>query len=104
MWDAELERQRRLLYEAFVAGWQAGLAVRVTSPAVRAVVEQCFEMWLQEEVDERGVLGLPFRRRFDLPEPGRVPVQRRIADQERPPPQHKRTTGSPEDLEGSSPK
>jgi hypothetical protein len=82
MWDAEMERQRKLLYEAFIAGWQAGLAVRITSPAVRAVVESCFEMWLQEEVDERGVLGLPFRRRFDLPSPGRVPPQRRPEPEE----------------------
>ncbi len=90
MWDAEMERQRKLLYEAFVAGWQAGLAVRITNPAARAVVESCFEMWLHEEVDERGVLGLPFRRRFDLPSPGRVPVQRRAEVEESRRGQHKR--------------
>jgi hypothetical protein len=67
--DAELERQRRLLHEAFTAGWQAALAVKVTNPGVLAVIESCFELWLEEEVDERGVLGLPFRRRYDLPKP-----------------------------------
>lgn len=70
--DAELDRQRKLLQEAFTAGWQAALAVRVTSPGVLAVIESCFDLWLEEEVDERGVLGLPFKRRYDLPGPNRV--------------------------------
>jgi hypothetical protein len=63
------EHQRKILKEAFTAGWQAGLAVRLTSPEALAVVESCFEMWLEEEVDERHVFGLPFRRRYDLPRP-----------------------------------
>ena len=76
--DPELDRQRKLLHEAFVAGWQAALAVKVTSPSVLAVIESCFELWLEEEVDERGVLGLPFKRRYDLPPPkrGRAAVAR----------------------------
>lgn len=71
MSDAEMDRQRKILQEAFLAGWQAALAVRVTSPGALAVVESCFDLWLEEEVDERGVLGLPFRRRYDLPRPRR---------------------------------
>jgi hypothetical protein len=71
MWDAELERQRKVLHEAFMAGWQAATGVRVTNPAVQTVIETCFELWLEEEVDERHVLGLPFKRRYDLPRPGR---------------------------------
>ena len=74
MTDPELDRQRKLLHEAFTAGWQAALAVKVTSPSVLAVIESCFELWLEEEVDERGVLGLPFRRRYDLPSPKRARV------------------------------
>lgn len=69
MTDVELERERQLLHEAFTAGWQAALAVKVTSPSVLAIIESCFELWLEEEVDERGVFGLPFRRRYDLPRP-----------------------------------
>jgi hypothetical protein len=84
--DPELDRQRRLLHEAFTAGWQAALAVKVTSPSVLAVIESCFELWLEEEVDERGVLGLPFRRRYDLPSPKRARVSLgRTASHERTP-------------------
>jgi hypothetical protein len=72
--DAELERQRKLLHEAFRAGWQAALAVKVTSSPALAVIESCFDLWLEEEVDERGVFGLPFRRRYDLPRPKRLRV------------------------------
>ena len=86
MTDPELDRQRRLLHEAFTAGWQAALAVKVTSPTVLAVIESCFELWLEEEVDERGVLGLPFRRRYDLPSPKRARVSSgRSASHERAP-------------------
>jgi len=68
MRDAE-EHQRKVLHEAFRAGWQAALARNVTSPAALAVIESCFDLWLNEEVGERRVLGLPFRRRYDLPRP-----------------------------------
>ena len=51
------------------AGWQAALA-NVTSPAALAVIESCFDLWLREEVGRR-VLGLQFRRRYDLPKPNR---------------------------------
>ncbi len=61
------QHDRQLLEEAFVAGWQAALAVRITNPRVLAVVDSCFELWLEEAADEAEVLGLPFRRREDLP-------------------------------------
>jgi hypothetical protein len=87
MRDAELERERKILNEAFRAGWQAALAVKITHPGVLAVVESCFEQWLREEVDERGVLGLPFRRRHDLPSPDHRPAaHRRVPG---PPPAHR---------------
>lgn len=65
---------RDVLLEAFTAGWQAALAVRITSPRVLAVVESCFDGWLQEAAGEREVLGLRFRRRRDLPRPARPDV------------------------------
>jgi len=68
MRDAE-EHQRKVLHEAFKAGWQAALARNVTSPPALAVIESCFDLWLREEVGERRVLGLSFRRRYDLPRP-----------------------------------
>lgn len=95
--DPEQERQRKILHEAFMAGWQAALAVKITSPVVLGVVESCFEMWLQEEVDERHVLGLPFRRRYDLPTPGqrsrrapdgKAPHERSKVNAHRKPSQH----------------
>lgn len=61
--------QRELLLEAFIAGWQAALAVNVTHPRVRAMIESCFELWLTEASDEVDVLGLPFHGRNDLPSP-----------------------------------
>ena len=67
--EGELEREREMLHEAFTAGWQAALAVRITNPRVLAVVESCFEQWLMEAADEVDVLGLAFRRREDLPLP-----------------------------------
>jgi len=69
MRDGDAERAREILFEAFVAGWQAGLAQKVTDPRARAVVEGCFELWLQEALDEAEVFGLVFRRRGDLPPP-----------------------------------
>ena len=60
-------RERELLVEAFRAGWQAALAVPITNPRVMAVVDSCFELWLEEMADEVLVLGLPFRGRADLP-------------------------------------
>lgn len=84
MTDAEMERQRKLLHEAFTAGWQAALAVKVTNPGVLAIIESCFELWLEEEVDERGVLGLPFRRRYDLPRPRAAHARPRSQPSERP--------------------
>lgn len=73
MRDAEQERQRKILNEAFTAGWQAALAVHITNPGVLAVIESCFEQWLEEQVEERHVLGLSFRKRHDLPPPVKRP-------------------------------
>lgn len=67
MHEAAHDRERDLLLEAFLAGWQAALAVRITHPRVLAVVESCFDSWLLEAADEVEVLGLPFRRREHLP-------------------------------------
>lgn len=67
MQEAAHEHERDLLLEAFLAGWQAALAVRVNHPRVLAVVESCFEDWLLEAADEVEVFGLPFRRREELP-------------------------------------
>jgi hypothetical protein len=60
-------RKRKLLHEAFIGGWQAALGVNVTNPRVLAVLESCFELWLEEATGEVDVLGLRFRRRWDLP-------------------------------------
>ena len=67
MKDSHRAHERELMVEAFRAGWQAALAVRVTHPRVLAVIDSCFEQWLEEAADEIVVLGLPFRRRDDLP-------------------------------------
>lgn len=67
MSEADREYARRVLLESFTAGWQAALAVRITNPRVLAVVENCFDMWLSEALDEADVLGLTFRGREDLP-------------------------------------
>jgi hypothetical protein len=67
MSHADREYARTVLLEAFTAGWQAGLAKNITNPRVLAVVEQCFDMWLSEAMDEADVLGLTFRGREDLP-------------------------------------
>ncbi|HSE69390.1 MAG TPA: hypothetical protein VLA97_01445 [Nocardioidaceae bacterium] len=67
MRGAEPEHARGILQEAFTAGWQAALAVNITNPRVLAVIESCFEMWLEEAGDEEEVLGLVFRGRDDLP-------------------------------------
>lgn len=61
------KRKRMLLQEAFLGGWQAALGTNVTSPRVRQVVESCFELWLEDAAGEVDVLGLRFRRRWDLP-------------------------------------
>lgn len=67
MHESAHERERALLLEAFLAGWQAALAVKITHPRVLAVIESCFEEWLLEAADEVEVFGLPFRRREELP-------------------------------------
>ncbi len=67
MKDSHRAHERELMVEAFRAGWQAALAERVTHPRVLAVIDSCFEQWLEEAADEIVVLGLPFRRRGDLP-------------------------------------
>lgn len=59
--------ERELLLEAFNAGWQAALGIRISNPRVLAVMETCFEGWLLEAADEVEVFGLPFRRREELP-------------------------------------
>ena len=76
MSEADEERNREVLLEAFTAGWQAGLAVTISNPRVLAVVESCFEMWLREAADEVDVFGLSFRGRPELPapSPGREPL------------------------------
>jgi hypothetical protein len=62
------DRERKIAHEAFRAGWQAALAVKITDPRVLAVIESCFDQWLEEAADEVDVLGLLFRRRHDLPQ------------------------------------
>jgi hypothetical protein len=61
------EQDRELLVEAFRAGWQAALAIRISNPRVLAVIDSCFEEWLVEAADEVEVFGLAFRRRESLP-------------------------------------
>ncbi|MGZ5417585.1 MAG: hypothetical protein ACXWDI_10420 [Nocardioides sp.] len=61
------EQDRELLVEAFRAGWQAALAIRISNPRVLAVIDNCFEEWLVEAADEVEVFGLAFRRRENLP-------------------------------------
>jgi hypothetical protein len=67
MHESEVDHDRRMLLEAFTAGWQAGLAVTITHPRVLEIVGSCFDQWLDEAADEVEVLGLAFRRRTDLP-------------------------------------
>jgi len=62
-------RQRKYMLESFTAGWQAALAVNITNPRVLDVVEACFDMYLEDAIDERVILGLHFARRRDLPKP-----------------------------------
>jgi hypothetical protein len=69
MTEGELDHARQTLREAFTAGWQAALGMNITSPGVLAVIESCFDLWLEEAVDEEEVLGLAFRGREDLPGP-----------------------------------
>lgn len=69
MRESDRDRAREILLEAFVAGWQAGLARKVRDPRAMAVVEGCFDLWLAEAVDETEVLGFVFRGREDLPPP-----------------------------------
>ncbi len=61
------QQERELLLEAFNAGWQAALGIKITHPRVLAVMESCFESWLLEATDEVEVFGLSFRRREELP-------------------------------------
>ena len=74
MREAERVHAREMLREAFTAGWQAALAMNITSPRVLAVIESCFDQWLEEAADETDVLGLVFRGRDDLPRPAWHPV------------------------------
>ena len=67
MRKSEAEEQRELLLEAFLGGWQAALGRFVRHPRALAVVEACFDLWLEEASDEIEILGLPFRRRDGLP-------------------------------------
>lgn len=86
MRDDDLEHTRETLFEAFVAGWQAALAMNITNPRVLAMIETCFDLWLKEAADEVDVFGLSFRGRPDLPSPdwqkiaaataARIPEQR----------------------------
>ncbi len=69
MTEGELDHARQILREAFTAGWQAALGMNITSPGVLAVIESCFDLWLEEAVDEEEVFGLAFRGREDLPGP-----------------------------------
>jgi hypothetical protein len=69
MREGDADRAREILFEAFIAGWQAGLAHKVTDPRARAVVEGCFDLWLAEALDEAELFGLVFRGREDLPPP-----------------------------------
>lgn len=69
MWDPGQDHEWKNLRDAFTAGWQAALAVNISNPAVLTVIESCFQEWLEETVDESDVLGLPFRKRQDLPKP-----------------------------------
>ena len=71
MTGSQPARERDVLQEAFLAGWQAALAVEITHPRVLAVVDSCFEMWLEEAGDESELFGLVFRGREDLPLPTR---------------------------------
>jgi hypothetical protein len=75
MRDAQSERERKVLLESFTAGWQAALAMNIRDPRVLAVIESCFELWLEEAVDEAEVLGLVFRGRYDIPGPGMRPAR-----------------------------
>lgn len=86
MHESAHERERALLLEAFQAGWQAALAVKITNPRVLAVVESCFEDWLLEATDEVEVFGLPFRRREELPHlvRQRAPERSRVVEPEVP--------------------
>lgn len=74
MRDSNADRAREILFEAFLAGWQAGLALKVTDPRARTVVQGCFDLWLKEALDEAEVMGLLFRRRHDLPPPAGRPL------------------------------
>ena len=95
------DKKRELLFEAFLGGWQAALAVNITDPRVIAAVEDCYDMWLEAMADEVQVLGFTFRRRLGLPgsrrhllsqqsagpdnAPGRRPAEEPAAsDRERP--------------------
>ena len=60
-------KKREQLFEAFLGGWQAALAVNIRNPQVIAVIEDCYDMWLETMADEVDILGVTFRRRLDLP-------------------------------------
>ena len=86
------ERERELLVDAFRAGWQAALAIRITNPRVLAVVDSCFEEWLVEAADEVEVFGLAFRRRGNLPRTTRTTRDTRTPVE---PPRHRAPEPTP---------
>jgi hypothetical protein len=103
------KRKRQLLFEAFAGGWQAGLGTNATNPRVLKVIEACFELWLEDATGEVNVLGLRFRRRWDLPSTllsqsalkpyrtkppaaPRLPAQRTAVEGPTSPGTHRRTT------------
>ena len=81
MTEGPQDPRRDVLFEAFTAGWQAALAVNITNPRVLAVLESCFDMWLEEAADEKKVFGLAFLGRPDLPTPTHERVIGQVAPQ-----------------------
>jgi hypothetical protein len=88
------EQDRELLVEAFRAGWQAALAIRISNPRVLAVIDGCFEEWLAEAADEVEVFGLAFRRRENLPRTT-TPAAPGAPRPQREPPRHRAPAPTP---------
>ena len=89
------EQDRELLVEAFRAGWQAALAIRISNPRVLAVIDNCFEEWLMEAADEVEVFGLAFRRRENLPRTTLAPRPTRDTRTPGEPPRHRAPAPTP---------